>query len=121
MAVQTYKEASSTLNFKSQRLLTPLPAAAMSAIGSDSWRGAENYEGDELHNRATNFLTSISWDALAAIASKYRNGIDCQLNEKYSLGYFNLVRRLVFKDGVSWVARLRLPLLQNSPELLRRS
>lgn len=86
----------------------------MSAIGSESWRGAENYdEGDELHTRATQFLASIKWDALRATASKCRGGIECELSDKYSLGHFNLVRRLVFNDGVSWVARLRMPLLQN--------
>lgn len=35
----------------------------------------------------------------------------CELSDKYSLGYYNLVKRLIFLDGVSWIVRLRLPQL----------
>jgi hypothetical protein len=40
-----------------------------SALGSDSWLGADEYEPDSpLHVRATDFLKAIKWDVLADIA-----------------------------------------------------
>ncbi len=47
---------------------------------------------------------------LDSIASRHRNGVECSYSPKFSIGQFNLVRRLVFDDGgASWVARVRLP------------
>lgn len=81
----------------------------MTELGSESWMGASDYdEGDELHNRATGFVNSIHWDRIVSYASGLRNH-RCNLGGKYSLGHFNLVRRLTFDDGVDWVVRLRLP------------
>lgn len=86
----------------------------MTALGSDSWVGASDYdEGDELHTRVSEFIKGINWKRLTEVASDLRKGSKCRLSEKYSVGHFNLVRKLVFEDGVSWIARLRLPLLQN--------
>ena len=42
------------------------------------------------------------------MASKMR-GVDYELSEADSIGHFNLVRRLLFADGISWIARLRMP------------
>jgi hypothetical protein len=82
-----------------------------STIGSDGWRNAEEHEPDsELYLRATTFFDSVDWDALISRASSIC-GVPCSLSEKYSLGQFNLVRRITFSDGESWVARLRLPAL----------
>ena len=84
--------------------------ASPSAIGSDSWLGADEYEsGSALHDRATKFLSTINWDVLADIASKHRDGMSCRYEDKFSIGHFNMVRRIVFEDSMSWVARLRLP------------
>ena len=81
----------------------------MTGLGSDSWVGLDQLdENDALYSRATAFIGNVKWQALTSTASDMR-AIDCQLSEKYSLGHFNLVRRLQFADGVSWVARLRLP------------
>lgn len=60
-----------------------------------------------LHDRTTAFIGAIKWQALTSLAIHMRS-VDCQ-REKYSVGHFNLVRRLQFADGVSWIARLRLP------------
>lgn len=35
--------------------------------------------------------------------------LTCWLSKKYSVGDYNLVRRLTFSDGVSWIARIRMP------------
>jgi len=81
----------------------------MADVGSDSWIGLDQVdEEDELHNRTTAFLGAINWQALTSLAFRMR-AVDCQLSEKYSVGHFNLVRRLQFTDGISWIARLRLP------------
>lgn len=81
-------------------------------LGSTSWEGAGGYEASgELHHRATTFFAAVRWDSLLALSSKHRDGIPCSFGEKFSIGHFNMVRRIVFADGVSWVARLRLPRL----------
>ncbi|KAK4554759.1 hypothetical protein LTR86_008261 [Recurvomyces mirabilis] len=85
----------------------------MSSLGSDNWLGASDYEeGGELHTRAIAFVANVQWDALVAIATGLRNGVSCELSSKFSLGHFNLVRRITFADGVSWIARIRLPELK---------
>ena len=92
----------------------PVYLITMSAIGSDSWINADEFEsGDELHNRATDFVAKIDWEALTSLASKLRDGINCHVSDKFSLGQFNMVRRIVFEDGTSWVSRLRLPELKS--------
>lgn len=86
----------------------------MSMLGSESWLDAEdNEDGSELHTRATTFFAAIKWDTLTSLASRMRDGIACQLSDKFSLGHFNLVRRVIFADGISWIVRLRLPELQS--------
>ena len=83
--------------------------AASTALGSASWIGADEYDGDEFYERAIAFFAAVKWDELVSISSRLRHGISCQLGEKYSIGHFNMVRQVVFADGISWVARLRLP------------
>lgn len=84
--------------------ISPVP------IGSDSWLGASEYRpGSFLHNRATKFFETTKWDILLDIASKYRGGDTGRYVTGYSIGHFNMVRRIVFDDGKSYVARLRLP------------
>jgi hypothetical protein len=86
---------------------------SMGHLGSASWVGADAYEsGDEFHARATTFLATVQWDVLASISSRLRNGVPCDFSDKYSIGHFNMVRRITFADGVSWIARLRLPQLK---------
>jgi hypothetical protein len=81
----------------------------MSNLGSDTWFGVDEIEEDsDLRSRATAFVAAVNWEALTSVASQIR-GVECILSDKYSLGHFNLVRRITFADGVSWVVRLRLP------------
>lgn len=83
---------------------------ASSSLGSDAWLGASQYEpGSEWHTRAINFFKAVNWDALATIAAQRRGGISCTVAEKFSVGHFNMARRLDFVDGVSWIARVRFP------------
>ncbi len=79
-------------------------------IGSDAWVGADVYEIDSKYNeRTAQFVSQVKWDVLAGIASRHRNRVACTYDAKFSVGQFNLVRRLRFTDGVSWVVRVRLP------------
>uniref|UniRef100_A0A8H7NNU8 Aminoglycoside phosphotransferase domain-containing protein n=1 Tax=Bionectria ochroleuca TaxID=29856 RepID=A0A8H7NNU8_BIOOC len=83
---------------------------ATSNLGSASWNNADDYEpGAELHTRAVKFLDAINWEALTSLASKLRDGTPCRIEQPYSIGHFNMVRRITFTDDVSWVARLRMP------------
>lgn len=86
------------------------PSTQLVGIGSDSWLGADIYQpDDELGAQVVKFFNSVKWDVLASVASKRREGLRCKYTEKFSIGHFNMVRRLIFDDGVSWVARVRLP------------
>ena len=79
-------------------------------MGSDSWVGADVYDSDDdLNVQIVDFFNKIKWDLLASIASRHRDDVTCRYAAKYSIGQFNLVRRLNFDDGVSWVVRVRLP------------
>ncbi len=80
------------------------------ALGSDTWIGADDYQPDSpLFTRAVQFLAAVRWDVLAGIDSKYRNGIPCHYEEKFSIGHFNMAWRINFDDGMSCVVRLWLP------------
>ncbi|KAL9620174.1 MAG: hypothetical protein Q9160_005289 [Pyrenula sp. 1 TL-2023] len=82
-------------------------------LGSDSWTGASAWDSDdELHERATTALGAINWNAILTKSSSLRDGLPCAFAEKFSVGHFNMVRRITFEDGISWVARIRLPLLK---------
>ncbi|CAJ2505976.1 Uu.00g001060.m01.CDS01 [Anthostomella pinea] len=77
---------------------------------SDLWTGADCYDADdELHERATSFYASVNCDSVAAHCILLRDGVPCTLSDNYSIGHSNLVRQIVFQDGVTWVVRLRLP------------
>lgn len=91
------------------------------SLGSDAWFGLDEYDpGSEPYERAIAFFAHVKWDILASKASRLRNGVSCKLSEKYSIGQFNMVRRITFSDGVDWVARLRMPDIQyyKGPESL---
>jgi len=88
-------------------------------IGNDAWLGADAYEADDEFNVQTaKFFDQVKWDVLASIDSRHRDGMACDYADKYSIGQFNLVRRLEFADGASWVVRVRLP-AEASPAALK--
>ena len=92
------------------------------SLGSDAWLNSSEYQpGSELHSRATQFLEAVNWDALLTIASKCRNGMSCSLSSKFSVGHFNMTRRIDFDDGSRWVARLPFPGSDTDREALSRS
>ena len=93
--------------------MTVVENGAVCPLGSASWKGATDYEtGDKFHERATAFFVAVKWDVLASLCSSLRDGIPCELGGNFSIGHFNMVRRVAFEDGISWVARLSLPSLK---------
>ena len=88
-----------------------------SPIGSSAWCGTASYEkGDEFDQRATRFLASINWSLITSRCSELHDHVPCQLKEGFSIGHSNMVRHLVFEDGVNWVARLAMPPLSSDIE-----
>ncbi|KAG4272632.1 hypothetical protein FPRO04_10374 [Fusarium proliferatum] len=82
-------------------------------VGSTSWIGADAYDpGDELRGRALAVLAKLNWDCLLSVSGALKNGVLCTFSQNFSIGHFNMVRRIGFTDGTSWVARVRLPELR---------
>ncbi len=93
-----------------ENTLDPDAKTETAAVGSDSWICADAYgTDDEINVQAVKFFNTVKWEVLASIASRHRDGKKCSFHDKFSLGQFNMVRRLNFDDDVSWVARVRLP------------
>ena len=102
-----------TLLFR-KNLLPLHPPTMAAALGSESWKNADDYEeGDETHPRATTSAANIDWNPLNSLASTMRDDTTCHLSPRFSPEHYNLVKRITFADGVSWVARLRLPELKS--------
>ena len=81
-----------------------------SSIGSSTWTGTAQYEeGGDFDQRAKRFLASINWSLLVSRCSELHQHVPCQMKEGFSIGHFNMVRHLVFEDGVNWVAKLPMP------------
>ncbi|KAJ5114023.1 hypothetical protein N7456_002557 [Penicillium angulare] len=79
-------------------------------VGSCVWGGFSDWEEDEeVQDRAIQFIEDIEWTKLTAICSMYRDGIPCFVSGSFHSGLFNMVRQVVFEDGISWVARIRMP------------
>ncbi|KAF5723485.1 hypothetical protein FMUND_1809 [Fusarium mundagurra] len=76
--------------------------ATVDLVGSTSWTGADAYDpSDELHDRALAVLDKLNWDHLLSLSSALNNGVPCTFSPKFSIGHFNMVRRIDFTDGTS--------------------
>lgn len=89
-------------------------AAEPPPVGSAAWTGGSEYV-DEYADRIKDFWTSLNREALRLRASQCRNGQPCTVSSEFSVGQYNLVCKLRFDDGIEWVARLRMPPLQDGP------
>lgn len=106
-----------------QYIDTSVHGRSVPLLGSALWVGINAYGVDDEVSRrhreqATAFFAAVKWDMLECIPSFHRNGIPCRFEDNFALGHFNMVRRMIFEDGISWVARLRLPIL--APDLHHR-
>ncbi|KAK3377280.1 hypothetical protein B0T24DRAFT_620845 [Lasiosphaeria ovina] len=77
-------------------------------LGSAAWTGGEEY-GGEYADRINQFTGQVSEKALLSYASSLRGNQPCTISSEFSVGNFNLVRKIRFDDGVEWIARLRMP------------
>lgn len=82
------------------------------AVGSEAWTDGLRYSG-RWKNRLKYVLGQIDEEALISRALFLRGlpNLECSVSKKYSAGDYNVVRRLSFSDGVSWIARIRMPAL----------
>lgn len=76
--------------------------------GSAAWTCGEEYEG-EYTERINQFIDKINKNALLSYASSLRGNQPCTISPEFSVGSFNLVRKIQFDDGVEWIVRLRMP------------
>ncbi len=84
-------------------------------MASEFWVGAGVCEeGGPFHKRAVLFLEHVKWETLLRICSQRRGGIPCQIKDNFSIDHFNLVRHVVFDDGIERIARVRVP---DSPDV----
>jgi len=79
-------------------------------VGSAAWTRGEGY-GGEYSERIDRFNGKVNQKALLAYASGLRENRPCTISHEFSVGSFNLVRKIQFEDGVEWIARLRMPLM----------
>lgn len=77
-------------------------------LGSAAWTGGEEYEG-EYADRIDQFMGRINETALLSYASSLRGNQPCTISSEFSVGSFNLVRKVQFDDGIEWIVRLRMP------------
>lgn len=78
------------------------------------WRYFSSLQEGPSRSRAELFLGTVDWLALAACATKAREGIHCSILPNIGLGHNHMVRIIEFTDGVRWVARLRMPSLRSN-------
>ncbi|GAB1311967.1 hypothetical protein MFIFM68171_02177 [Madurella fahalii] len=80
------------------------------SLGSAAWTCGDEYGGEgEYADRIDQFIDKINKNALLSYASLLRGNQPCTLSSEFSVGHFNLVRKIQFDDGVEWIARLRMP------------
>ncbi len=77
-------------------------------VGSAAWTGGEEY-GSEYSERIKQFIGRVNQKALRAYVSALRGNRPCTISGEFSVGNFNLVRKIQFDDGVEWIVRLRMP------------
>ena len=78
-------------------------------IGSDSWDGNTYEKDDIMHSSVMRCIRGTKWDNVRAICAKLRGStVGCEISDKYITGSQNLVRLIVFEDGVQWVIRIPL-------------
>ncbi|KJK79937.1 hypothetical protein H634G_04176 [Metarhizium anisopliae BRIP 53293] len=86
-------------------------------LGNVSWKGVGDY-GEEYAERIHKFIDKIDIKALESYASSLRGNQPCNISTEFSVGNFNLVRKIQFHDGVEWIVRLLMPPLPVAGQLV---
>ena len=92
------------------------PTNIMSApnIGSDGWDGSAYREDEFMSASVTRCIQGTKWNNVRAICANLRGStVGCEISDKYITGSQNLVRLIVFEDGVQWVIRLPLDVVEH--------
>lgn len=66
-------------------------------------------------------LERTDWDQLCLLASSLRQGVPCQVLPELKNGLHHLVRLLVFDDGTTWIARVRMNTATQDSALILQS
>ncbi|KID81986.1 Protein kinase-like domain protein [Metarhizium guizhouense ARSEF 977] len=77
-------------------------------LGNVSWKGVGG-DAEEYAERIHKFIDKIDNKALESYASSLRGNQPCKISTDFSVGNFNLVRKIQFHDGVEWIVRLLMP------------
>ena len=77
-------------------------------FGSAAWTNGKECV-DEYADRINRFNDKINKKALVSYASSLRGNQPCTISSEFSVGSFNLVRKIQFDDGVEWIVRFRMP------------
>ena len=76
-------------------------------IGSDSWDASIYDESDFRTNAVRRCIALTKWDTVREMCEKLRGStVQCEVNDKFTTGTQNLVRLIVFEDGVKWIIRM---------------
>ena len=79
----------------------------IAAFGGYKWQSHMYAEGR--FSKEQIFLAKIKWDALCLYASSLKGNEACTLDPQIAMGGRNVVRILNFANGARWIARIRLP------------
>ena len=77
-------------------------------LPSSLWQGRETLAQEpdlKIHKQILEFLARINLVSLCRIASTLRSGIESHISERFIFGTENVIREIVFEDGVVWIAR----------------
>ena len=81
------------------------------------WDGLSSYNEDSPYGqRVQKFKDRINWNAMCQYASKLHSEESCTINPQSTMGGRHLVRRIHFKGGTRWIARVRITTPMNEDE-----
>jgi hypothetical protein len=100
--------------------MLPHEASDVVRLPSDTWTGFDTWGNDPNHwivKKISLFLCSLDVDALQQISTSRRGGRHCTISDRFACGSENILKELVYEDGIVWVARI--PLERQAPEVIR--
>ena len=87
---------------------------ALATVGSDTWQDASQVITASPRGKLiANCIKTVKWESLLMLCSNLREGTGCKISEKFSVGSHNLVKLVDFDDGVKWVARISLQVIDD--------
>jgi Phosphotransferase enzyme family len=84
---------------------TSVPSQENVVRSSRGWKGSDNMKAGKV---AETKFNALDRPKICNYTSSLRNGQSCAVSDAFTHGKYNLVIEILFDDGVSWVARIRL-------------